>query len=109
MVASRKYILDVLSGSLLLMDIEVDSFARKHPFKQRSQLFGWGQISIPSPISPKHHVRLQPPSDRPQRLRPGHQRPPFFPSPPVDRRESLVCRSALLAAKLAGARMPTSR
>src|SRR5215208_3560148 len=96
-------------GSLLLMDIEVEPFARKHPIKERSQLFGWGQrIGIPSPISPKHHVRFPPPSDHPQRLRPAHQRPPFSPSPPVHHYwwwESLVSRSALLAKKLAGARM----
>jgi hypothetical protein len=38
-------------GCLLLMDIEVDPFALKHPLKQHSQLFGWGQIGTPSNIS----------------------------------------------------------
>src|SRR5215210_8766394 len=74
------------NGSLLLMDIEADSFAREHPLKQRSQLFGWGQIGIPSPISPKHHVRLQPPSHHSQGLRPRRPGSPFFPFPP-NRRE----------------------
>ena len=68
------------AGSLLLMDIEVDPFAREHSLKQRSQLFGRGQIGKRSPVSPEHYPRLQPPSHRPQRPRPGYQGPPFFPS-----------------------------
>src|SRR5215203_3405504 len=86
------------SGSLLLMDIEVDPFAGEHPLKQRSQFFGWGQIGIRSPVAPKHHVRLQPPPHRPQRLRPRSSRPPFSPFPPVHYYYWQVCllsRSAL--------------
>lgn len=59
------------NGSLLLMDIEVDPCACEHALKQRSQLFGRGQIGKRSPVSPEHYIRLQPPSHRPQRLRPG--------------------------------------
>lgn len=57
-------------GSLLLTDIEVESFTRKHLLKQCSQLFGRVLVGVPPPVSPHHYVRLQPRPYLPQCSRP---------------------------------------
>jgi hypothetical protein len=49
-----------LTGSLLLMDIEVQSLCREQPIEQRLQLPRRVLLGVRSPVAPQHYVRLQP-------------------------------------------------
>src|SRR3712207_6291512 len=58
---------EVPTGTLLLVDIEVEPPARKHPLKQRFWLWWWGHPGECPPVSPQHDPRLQPPPLPPSR------------------------------------------